>query len=137
MSLSYNQTSGELSHCDDLVYIIGVGYSGKGDGKNNSLWQNIPFQGPIPEGIYTIGSPFDSTTHGPHVFQLTPDPKNNMYGRSGFLIHGDSIKNPGDASEGCIVLGRDVRYKLDAFIAAGDDQLTVISGLAQTPEGFL
>jgi hypothetical protein len=26
-----------------------------------------------------------------------------MFGRSGFFIHADSIKAPGDASEGCIV----------------------------------
>jgi len=27
-----------------------------------------------------------------------------MYGRSGFMIHGDSQKHPSQASEGCIVL---------------------------------
>ena len=46
-------------------------------------------------------------------------------GRSGFFIHGDSIK--GGASHGCIVLPRPVRL----FIAnSGDQDLTVVSGLA-------
>jgi hypothetical protein len=34
------------------------------------------------------------------------------YGRDGFMIHGDSIANPGTASEGCIVLRRNERQAI-------------------------
>jgi hypothetical protein len=43
------------------------------------------------------------------VMRLTPDPTNEMFGRSAFLIHGDSIKAPGTASEGCIIQSNPVR----------------------------
>jgi hypothetical protein len=34
---------------------------------------------------------------------LTPNPANQMHGRSAFFIHADSVAKPGSASEGCIV----------------------------------
>ena len=46
----------------------------------------------------------------PIAFPLTPDSDNNMYGRSGFMIHGDNAQN--DASQGCIIMPRDVRELL-------------------------
>ena len=42
----------------------------------------------------------------PFSLRLTPDPANDMCGRDGFLIHGDSIAHPGTASQGCIILNR-------------------------------
>ena len=62
-------------------------------------------------------------THGPYVLPLTPDPENLMYGRDGFLIHGDSITNPGSASEGCIILPRSARTMI---AASGDNRLEVV-----------
>ena len=46
---------------------------------------------------------------GPYVLPLTPLTVNNMFGREGFFIHGDSIDNPGNASNGCVVLNRQWR----------------------------
>ncbi len=45
-----------------------------------------------------------------------------MFGRSGFLIHGDSVSHPGEASEGCIILDRNVRET----IANDDDKYLVV-----------
>ncbi len=90
----------------------GVGYSGAGEGKNNSTAQSIKNVGPIPCGKYLIGAPVDTITHGPYVLPLTPDPANEMFDRSGFLIHGDSVVSPGTASEGCVILGRVTREKI-------------------------
>jgi hypothetical protein len=60
--------------------------------------------GPLPAGRYMIGLPIADGGHlGPYVMELTPMPDNNMKGRSGFYIHGDSLSHPGYASEGCIV----------------------------------
>ncbi len=103
---TYRQASGVL---DDDGAIIGVGYSGAPAGKNNPSMQSVPCVGPLPCGMYTIGAPFDSAEHGPHAMHLTPDPENEMFGRSGFLIHGDSIEHPGAASEGCMIMARNVR----------------------------
>jgi len=64
----------------------------------------------------------DTVTHGPYVLPLTPSLNNQMFGRSGFLIHGDSVVNPGTASEGCIILPRAVRQQI---WGAGDHVLQV------------
>jgi hypothetical protein len=110
MTWTYHQATGAL-YRDDVNF--GNGYSGHGEGKNKHDMQDMHNVGPIPVGNYTIeGPPYDTTTHGPFVLRLVPDPENEMFGRSGFLIHGDSVKAPGTASEGCIILSRDVRERI-------------------------
>jgi hypothetical protein len=47
---------------------------------------------------------------------------NNMCGRDGFMIHGDSAKHPGEASDGCIIVDLPGRK---AIAASGDHSLTV------------
>jgi len=98
---TYQQSTGELSQDGELKE---VGYAGMNEGKNNPDMQDVPNVGPLPVGVYTIGSPHDTTTHGPYVLRLTPSPTNDMLGRAGFLMHSDSIHHPGFASEGCIIL---------------------------------
>lgn len=117
---TYRQSTGELFHNGALA---GVGYSGHDACRNDPLKQEVPCQGPIPRGHYAIGEPFDSKGHGPFVLRLTPDATNEMFGRAGFLIHGDSVKAPGMASEGCIILSRTIRQAIDA---SGDGALEVI-----------
>lgn len=95
---------------------FGAGYSGQPECKNDPAKCDQKDRGPIPPGFYTIGEPCDTETHGPFVLPLTPHPDNEMYGRSGFLMHGDSVKHPGTASHGCIILPRAVRetvHRLD------------------------
>ena len=53
-----------------------------------------------------MGDSFDSDSHGPLVIPLFAMPENEMFGRSGFLIHGDSVEHPGNASEGCIIAAK-------------------------------
>lgn len=91
---------------------IGTGYSGKGASKNNPAAQSLHNEGPIPVGLYTVGIPVNTIMHGPYVLPLTPDTKNLMWGRFGFLMHSDSIQNPGSASEGCIILPHSVRQTI-------------------------
>jgi hypothetical protein len=63
---------------------------------------------------------------------LTPILQTKTYGRSGFLIHGDSIQHPGEASEGCIIMPPDARHRI---WASGDDSLHVVKGTSnQTGE---
>lgn len=106
--------------------VIAAGYSGAGAGRNNPNEENIQSVGPIPEGFYDMQEPFDSPIHGPYVIRLMPDVENQMFGRSGFLIHGDSIERPGQASEGCIILPRFAR---EIMWQGGDHRLRVVSEL--------
>ena len=116
----YDQATGALSRNDSPV---ATGYSGFGDGKNNPAMENVPDKGPLPRGVYIIGPPHDTPTHGPHVMALTPVDGANTFGRSGFLIHGDSIEHPGTASHGCIILPRPIR---DQIAGSGDHQIQVV-----------
>ena len=119
MTWQYAQSSGQLSQDGEAV---AVGYSGAGEGKNNPDMQAVHDVGPLPVGRYTIGAPCDTMTHGPYVLRLTPDAANDMCGRAGFLIHGDSVVRPGTASEGCIILPRAVRENI---WHSGDTELEV------------
>jgi hypothetical protein len=107
--LNYSQTSGEMRN--STGELLGTGYAGHGAGINNPAMQSIHNTGPLPQGIYTISPPVDTTTHGPYVMWLTPDAANVMFGRSGFGIHADEIANPGKrlASTGCIVMSGPAR----------------------------
>lgn len=121
MSWTYRQTTGQLFNTANQY--TATGYSGAPAGKNNPSTQGIPKVGPIPRGLYTVEAPFNSPDHGPFAMHLIPDPTNCMYGRSGFLMHGDSLKHSGAASEGCIVMPRSVR---EAVWNSGDHRLLVV-----------
>jgi hypothetical protein len=127
MTWTYEQFSGKLY--DPAGNLVGVGYSGAGDHKNQPAAQGRKDEGPIPCGQYSIGKVREKTPlHGPYVLPLNPNPDNEMFGRDGFLIHGDSVVHPGTASEGCIILDRDIRDKVGA---SKDKQLIVVTGLPQ------
>ena len=88
--------------------------------------QSVHGVGPIPQGLYSIGAPYDSS-HSPFTLRLTPHAENDMYGRDGFLVHGDLVDKPGQhqASQGCIIMARGVREEL---WTSGDHILKVVSG---------
>ncbi|AHG20738.1 hypothetical protein Z042_14845 [Chania multitudinisentens RB-25] len=117
MAWVYRQNTGELYHNGRLVT---RGYSGKGQHKNNPASQSVRGLGPIPRGQYTIGS--YTSSKGPMTIILEPSRANHMYGRDAFRIHGDSLRDPGNASEGCIILGPNVRRDI---INSTDRELVV------------
>ncbi len=51
---------------------------------------------------------------GKKVMKLKPTGDQNMYGRSGFYIHGDNGKGDYSASEGCIILELKFRNAIDS-----------------------
>jgi len=120
MAWIYQQSTGQLSHNGRLV---ATGYAGKDEGKNIPDMQDRVDIGPLPRGNYTITNPFHHPHTGPYSMRLQPSHGNVMYGRAGFLIHGDSIESPGEASNGCIVMPPDVRRRI---WTSGDRQLEVI-----------
>ena len=109
--LIYHQKTGEL--VTDAGFRIGTGYSGHGVGVNNPDLQEVHNVGPLPRGVYNIKSPIDTEKHGPFALPLEPHQENVMFGRSEFLIHGDSINHPGQASTGCIIVARSLRERIN------------------------
>lgn len=83
--------------------VIGYGYSGNAHVLNDVHEEVMHNVGPLPEGTYAITSVYDDPHRGPHTCVLSPNPPNQMYGRSGFLIHGDTAARKHDASDGCII----------------------------------
>jgi hypothetical protein len=107
----YHQRTGRLEH--DGVSVAS-GYSGAPGAVNNPDREFEFLIGPIPRGNYTIGALQLNGGHmGQNVIPLTPI-GHNGHGRSGFFIHGDSIRRPGTASQGCIVLPLDVRTRINS-----------------------
>jgi hypothetical protein len=123
--LTYSQTSGQMH--SSTGELLGTGYAGHGPGVNNPALQGTPNTGPLPRGVYAISPPVDTTTHGPYVMWLTPDPGNQMFGRSAFGIHADEIANPGKmlASNGCIVMSHPSRVAIWTAAQADDCKLQV------------
>lgn len=105
----YSQSTGAIWKPDFIGFA--VGYSGYGAGKNNPILESERNVGPIPRGFYVIGKPYTSTKVGPIAIPLSPH-CHKAHERTDLLIHGDSIKNPGSASKGCIVLPRSTREEI-------------------------
>jgi Tlde1 domain len=122
----YEITTGRMY--SDKGDLIGVGYSGTSQYKNDPLATHLKDLGPCPVGIYRMQEPVDTKTHGPFVLWLEPASSNEMFGRSSFGIHGDSVVNPGSASEGCIIQSRGVR---EIMWNSGDHDLKVVVSRAR------
>ena len=124
----YEQSTGKMY--DPQGSVVATGYSGGNlgknpEGRNNPALQDKACIGPLPEGLYTFGEPVLQSHLGPFAIPLMPDPSNNMFGRNSFYCHGDSIANPGDASEGCVIIPRAVR---NAMWESSDHRLQVVHG---------
>jgi hypothetical protein len=103
----YEQATGKLT--EDEGKLIGIGWAGHLQGRNNPAMQNVKGVGPLPKGKYFVQDPEDGTHLGPMAFPLVPDKDNEMFGRSGFFIHGANADHPTLSSDGCIIQGRIAR----------------------------
>jgi len=117
--LTYRQSTGELF--DDMK-TFATGYSGHLEGKNNPFKEKVRNVGPIPAGLWKIGEVYNSQRVGPFCIRLSPV-EHDAHGRTAFLIHGDSRKNPGEASRGCIIMPRYIRKMI---IEKGYTHLSVV-----------
>ena len=118
-------STGALLEIDDgqPQTIIGSGYAGNNGGLNNAGATDQHGVGPLPVGYYVIEMPLDKKLTGPFSIPLTPDRGNEMYGRSGFFVHGGlsgepdtsplgGPPGPRTASDGCIVTARTIRQEI-------------------------
>ncbi len=118
----YQQSTGALTSPAGVA--LGTGYSGNGTCMDDPESQDVTDHGPIPQGIYEIGEFFDDPGgKGPLVCHLEPDSANEMFGRSGFMIHGDNKALNHTASDGCIILARSLRQTI---AGSGDHELQVV-----------
>lgn len=122
----YQQSTGKLWKRDGSFVI--EGYAGGDQGKapegvNNGAMQSVANIGPLPHGIYTMSTPIEHSQLGPYAIPLQPDPDNEMYGRRGFYMHGDTKEMNHSASDGCIIMPLSIRV---SCWSSGDHLLTVI-----------
>lgn len=120
---TYSQSAGTMTNAAGEV--IATGYSGNGASMNEPADEDTEDHGPLPQGNYAIGAASTHPVLGPVSMELTPDPANEMFGRSGFFIHGDNAALDHTASDGCIILPRAAR---ETIAESGDVNLKVVSG---------
>jgi hypothetical protein len=99
---TYHQSTGVLDHNGAPLL---TGYAGHGAGLNDPAMQDQHDIGPLPQGMYTMTALIDSPHTGVATIILDPNPVNQMFGRSGFRIHGDNEAANHTASDGCIIAG--------------------------------
>ena len=97
--------------------IIGFGYSGHSANLNDIHKANIQGVGPLPAGTYIITEVYDDPKRGRHTCRLKAAIGNKMFGRDGFLIHGDTEAEAHEASDGCII----APYWVRLTFKAGDE----------------
>ncbi len=126
LAWEYNQRTGNIVHRGNNGRITpgsgSNGYSGAPGFVNDPNAESRRSQGPIPRGSYTINPQINSENTGVGVLPLTPNPGTNTFGRDNFQIHGDNPRLNQTGSEGCIILPRNVRNRING---SGDNQLIV------------
>lgn len=112
VALVYYQGKGTLMDMEDRI--VGKGYSGAPGHVNAPDDERLKGQGVIPRGTWIVGPVIErsqDTDHkGENLIKRVPDKTTaervRAVGRDpfSFYIHADSVKNPGTASEGCIIM---------------------------------
>ncbi|POU00322.1 DUF2778 domain-containing protein [Escherichia sp. ESNIH1] len=110
MTWEYDVKTAQFYH--NGTYVFSARYAGADGYYNDPSKECVMGKGPLPRGTYHIGAPFFHPHAKKYTMRLTPSSSNNMCGRDGFLIHGDSISKPGHASNGCIILDLNYRIKI-------------------------
>jgi len=121
MAWRYEQATGAMLKANGEL--AGTGYSGSPLARNDPARQAEQNVGPIPRGLWRLVALLQHSDHGPYAIVLLPNKDTITYGRSGFLIHGDSIPHPGAASHGCIIQPYETRVSM---WTSGDHDLEVV-----------
>jgi RHS repeat-associated protein len=89
-------------------------YAGTAEHSNVVASETLVRQGPVPAGIYELSVDTNTANNnlGGARMRLTPLGDTEMFGRDGFLIHADSVANPGTGSQGCIIVPRAMRVEM-------------------------
>ena len=102
---------------------IGRFYAGAPGHVNNPDDCELVGLGPLPLGVYQMGTPIDDPEVGLFAIPLTMT-QGDPLGRSGFLWHGDNASKPPEtSSRGCPISSRSTREEG----AADADQLLTVT----------
>ena len=108
------------------IELIGVGYAGAPRCLNNPMSERSRACGPLPKGRYLVERRSHPRFAYP-AFRLTPLEGTEVYGRSGFWIHGDNRARNRSASTGCIVLDRHFRHRIALAIDVRGSERPVLT----------
>jgi len=118
MIWTYHQSTGELWRDGKLIT---TGYSGAPGHVNATASEGIRNHGPIPRGRWRMFYVYQRHARlGPLAIALKPE-GHKALGRSDFMIHADSVRKPGTASQGCIILPHAARVAMAACVGKGGD----------------
>lgn len=113
----FNISEGEFiaySADGQIEWIQFDAYSGTPAARNDPSRTHEENVGPLPSGLYDMVedlNPANARLGGLRT-RLNPYPSTEMFGRGGMLIHADSTRRPGTASQGCIILPRHARQDI-------------------------
>ena len=114
----YTQSTGELFRDGKLV---ATGYSGAPGHINSTTSEGLRSKGPITRGLWRMFYVYQRHSRlGPVAIALKPE-GHKALGRSDFMIHADSVRKPGTASQGCIILTHAVRVQMAACVGKGGE----------------
>lgn len=126
MAWIYEQGTGRFLHRDGAsTRLVATGYAGAPACLNDPSKDHIRQCGPLPKGSYRLRVLEHPRFAAPAIF-CEPEKGNQMFGRSGFYIHGDNRHGNRTASTGCIILSRLVRSQVADAIKRGDVCLVVV-----------
>ena len=127
MEFLYSVSYGEMfllgGQSDKLL--LGKGYSGYREYRNNAAYETRKALGPIPRGQWLLRQAQAHPRLGPVCIGLEPQDVPNLAGRSEFFIHGDNVRGDFSASTGCIILARGAREAIAGLYRPGVRTLTV------------
>jgi hypothetical protein len=122
MSYTFDRQAGAFTAPDGTL-LCRDAYSGHGPGLDNPDMEAVSNVGPIPAGLWLVGDPMDPPDHlGPLAMPLTPAPGTDPKGRVDLFIHGNNAAMNHSASDGCVILPRNVR----AAVAGGADRELIV-----------
>ena len=122
----YHQDSGRFVHRSGQgSRLLATGYAGAPGFVNDPSSDHLSKRGPIPKGYYRLRVVKHPRFAFPAIF-CEPSDANQMFGRSGFYIHGDNRHGNRTASTGCIILSRFVRHEISDAVSGGDVSLIVV-----------
>lgn len=107
--ITFDRHTGKLFAENGTLISAGI-WAGHGNAANDVTREREIGVGPLPAGIYSIGAARTSAKLGSFVLDLVPTHGTEMYGRSLFRIHGDTVNDvTHSASDGCIIAPKPVR----------------------------
>jgi hypothetical protein len=129
MNLNFSQSTGKVTEDDGTLVATGFAGNDSRPGVNpnhahgylNPAAEYLHNIGPLPKGTYSVGAWGSHPPLGAHSAPLTQT-SGQTFGRKGFFIHGPSLDDPLNSSEGCIVISHLQRLAVEALAPS---QITV------------